>query len=85
MVFTYADQRDKLLFAVGAVAASSTGILIPSTMFVFGNIINSYGIVDNDFSAIGQSCLQIFYISLGVFAFSFTYFTTLMITAERIA
>jgi len=43
MVFNFADGTDKCLFITGYITAIATGIVIPGTLFIFGNILNSFG------------------------------------------
>lgn len=43
MLLTYADSYDKLLIFLGYFTAIVTGMAMPSFVFIFGNVINSFG------------------------------------------
>lgn len=44
---TYADSTDKTLIRIGYLAAIITGLAMPSFVFIFGDIINSFGGTEN--------------------------------------
>jgi ATP-binding cassette subfamily B (MDR/TAP) protein 1 len=43
MLMTYADSSDKWLMGIGYFMAIATGMAMPSFVFLFGNITNSFG------------------------------------------
>ena len=40
---TFADQKDKILMTIGYFFAIATGLAMPSFVFLFGNVINTFG------------------------------------------
>ena len=52
MLFTYADSKDRWLIYIGYFTAMATGAAMPSFVFIFGDIANSFGVGDSGISAI---------------------------------
>jgi ATP-binding cassette subfamily B (MDR/TAP) protein 1 len=86
ILLTYADSKDKMLIAFGYFMAIATGVALPSFVFIFGDIINSFGGSDQDaeLAAIKFSCLQMVLIGAGVWVSSYFYFSSLVVVAERL-
>jgi ATP-binding cassette subfamily B (MDR/TAP) protein 1 len=70
---------------VGYFFAVITGLAMPSFVFLFGNIINSYGPDEDPLSSINRTCLQLTLIGCGVWVTAYFYFSTLVIMSERVA
>ena len=87
MVTKFADGTDKALFGVGIVASIITGLGLPSFVFLFGDIINTFGDPqhpDKMIKAINTIALEMTIIGLIIWFFSYFYFAFLVILSERI-
>ena len=82
ILLTYADSTDKWLMAFGYFMSIATGIAMPSFVFIFGDIINSFG--GDALSSIKSSCLDMVLIGGGVWVSSYFYYACLVIMAERV-
>ena len=45
-LFKYGSQKDKVMLAIGTVAAALAGLLIPSIALIMGNIASTFGSAD---------------------------------------
>jgi hypothetical protein len=43
ILLTFADGKDKLLITLGYFTAIATGAGLPSFVFIFGDIVNTFG------------------------------------------
>jgi len=82
ILLTYADGTDKFLISLGYFMSISTGIIMPSFVFIFGDIINQFG--DAAIDSINQSCLYMALIGVGIWITSYFYYACLVIMAERV-
>lgn len=48
ILLTFADGKDKLLITLGYITAIATGAGLPSFVFIFGDIVNTFGPNQND-------------------------------------
>ena len=87
IMLTYADFTDKLYFFFGFIAAVSCGLGLPSFVFLFGDIADSFekGEQATDIlSSIEYLSKSLTFIGLGVWVCSYIFFTFFIIASERI-
>ena len=82
ILFTYADRSDKIFMGIGYALAIITGLGLPSFVFLFGNVIDSFG--GNAFDAIKKICVQFTVIGACIWVTSYLNFTFLVIMSERV-
>lgn len=46
MLFSFADGLDVVLMALGTVAAVANGLSMPLMTFIFGELVNAFGLAD---------------------------------------
>ena len=82
---TFADRGDKTLIALGYTTAIVTGLGLPSFVFIFGDIINSFGPNSkNVVDAMRPIAIQMTAIGLFIWVTTYLYFTFLVIMSERV-
>ncbi len=85
ILLTFADGKDKLLITLGYITAIATGAGLPSFVFIFGDIVNTFGPSQKDIvSQMGPISLTMIYIGLAIWATTYLYFTFLVIMSERV-
>lgn len=70
---------------VGYATAILTGLGLPSFVFLFGDIVNTFADRTGVLDAIGNIALQMTIIGVFIWLTSYCYFSLLVIMAERIA
>ncbi len=71
--------------AAGYLTSIITGLGLPSFVFIFGDIVNSFGPTSKDVvGTISTICLAMTLIGVGIWITTYIYFTTLVIMSERI-
>ena len=85
ILLTYADRQDKFLIAGGFFTAIITGLGLPSFVFLFGDIINSFGPNSHDVVAsITPLSIDMTVIGLAIWVTTYIYYTFLVIMSERV-
>lgn len=86
ILLTFADQTDKILIACGYVTAIVTGLGLPSFVFLFGDIVDSFGggSTTNIVDAIRPTAIQLTIIGAIIWVTSYLYFALLVIMSERV-
>lgn len=82
-MLTFADKNDKWLIGVGYFMSIVTGLGLPSFVFLFGDIVNSFSegsILDN----IKPTCLEFTIIGTAIWITSYFYYALLVIMAENV-
>ncbi|KAK8954256.1 ABC transporter B family member 9 [Platanthera zijinensis] len=84
-LFSFADANDVLLMAVGGMAAVASGLSMPLMTFIFGKLINAFGVAgrDNVVYEVSKVVLQFVYLAAGAGVASFLQVSCWMITGER--
>ena len=80
---TYADKDDKILIGFGYFMSIITGLGLPSFVFFFGDIINTFA-GDNILENIKPSCIQFAAIGSVIWVTSYFYYALLVIMAEHV-
>ena len=84
-MLTFADGKDKALITFGYFTAIATGAGLPSFVFLFGDIVNTFGPSTDDIvSKIGPIALTMVIIGLAIWITTYLYFTFLVIMSERV-
>ena len=86
ILFTYADRQDKILLLMGFISASFCGFGLPSIVFLFGDIADSF-LLRNPvliLDAITYTAKTLSIIGAAVGVCSYMFFTFFMIASERI-
>jgi hypothetical protein len=86
-MFTYADAKDKMFLFIGFTCAVLCGLGLPSFVFLFGNIANSFdprSPAEEALENITKVSKTLILIGAGVMFCSFVWFTFLIIASERI-
>lgn len=86
ILFTYADRKDKLLIVIGLISSSLCGLGLPSIVFLFGDIADSFLLRKPDLilDAISFTAATLSIIGVAVGICGYIFFTSLMIASERI-
>lgn len=87
LVWTLADRQDKFLFVGGMTSSILCGLGLPSFVFLFGDIADSFeGFLPPDkiLDKITHVAFLLTIIGLGVWLFSYFFFSLLQISAESI-
>ena len=87
LVWTLADSTDRLLFIFGLISAALCGLGLPSFVFLFGDIADSFegGMPPAEIlKSISNVAKILSIIGLGVWLGSYLFFTFLIIASERI-
>lgn len=87
ILLTFADRTDKLFLAIGFGSAILCGFGLPSFVFLFGDIADSFegGFpVDEILDRITNVAKILTLIGAGVWIFSYLFFSFLIIASERI-
>ena len=87
LLFTYASPLDKLLLCVGLLAAICCGAGLPSFVFLFGDITDSFEGGQSTASileAVTGVAKSLTWIGLGVWVTAYTFFTMMIVASERI-
>ena len=86
LLFTFADRQDKTLLLMGFITASLCGLGLPSIVFLFGDIADSF-LLRNPIlilNAITYTSKTLSIIGAAVGVCSYMFFTFFMIASERI-
>ncbi|CDW84334.1 abc transporter [Stylonychia lemnae] len=83
ILLTYADKNDKIMITVGYIFSILTGIGLPSFVFLFGDIVNSFT-DGNILEGIKPTCLQFAIIGAVIWVTSYFYYALLVIMSERV-
>ena len=83
ILLTFADRSDKILMAGGYITAIITGIGLPSFVFLFGNIVDTFG-GDSIVDKIRPVSIQFTIIGVAIWVTTYLFFTMLTIVSERI-
>ena len=82
---TFADGKDKALIGLGYATAIITGLGLPSFVFIFGDIINSFGPNQkNVVDAMRPIAIQMTVIGAFIWLTTYLYFTFLVVMSERV-
>ena len=87
ILLTFADSTDKLFLFIGFSSAILCGLGLPSFVFLFGDIADSFqGFmpVNEILDRITRVAMILTFIGLGVWIFSYLFFSFLIIASERI-
>ena len=85
ILLTQASKADKILIGIGYGAAMLTGLGLPSFVFLFGNIINSFGPNEKDvLSVIRPISIQFACIGVAIWILTYVYYTFLIVVSEKI-
>ena len=85
ILFTYADRNDKCLMIFGYASSIIAGLGLPSFVFLFGDIVDSFGPTSTDIiGSISLICLVMTLIGVGIWIAGYIYVTSLAIMAERV-
>ena len=84
ILLTYADSTDKMLIIGGYSMSIITGLGLPSFVFIWGDIVNSYTDATDIVAAISPTCLQFTIIGSAIWVTSYFYYVLLVIMAERV-
>ncbi|CDW86367.1 abc transporter [Stylonychia lemnae] len=83
ILLTYADKNDKILIAFGYIFSILTGVCLPSLVFLFGDIVNSF--TDGKIlEGIKPTCLQFTVIGIVIWITSYFYYALLVIMSQRV-
>lgn len=87
LIWTLADKEDKLYFVLGLISAALCGLGLPSFVFLFGDIADSFEghMEPKDILAKITNVSKILtFIGLAVWLGSYLFFTFLVIVSERV-
>jgi ATP-binding cassette, subfamily B (MDR/TAP), member 1 len=85
ILLTYADRKDKCLMICGYASSIISGLGLPSFVFLFGDIVDSFGPGSSDIiGSISLICLVMTVIGVGIWITGYIYVTSLAIMAERV-
>jgi len=87
-LYSLASSTDKCLMYLGWVAAAFTGLGLPSFLFLFGDVLDSFGPTvapEDALDTITFICILICCIGMGILIFGYIFYTFLLISSERIA
>jgi ATP-binding cassette subfamily B (MDR/TAP) protein 1 len=89
ILLSQAEPFDKFLLGIGISMSLVTGLGLPSFVFIFGDVINSFGNPDldsnSDFIApFRKLSIELTVIGVGIWITSYLYFTSCIILSERI-
>lgn len=87
LIWTFADKQDRLYFIFGLIASAACGLGLPSFVFLFGDIADSFeGGMDPEeiLTRITRVSKILTIIGLGVWLGSYLFFAFLTIASERI-
>ena len=87
LVWTLADSHDKTLFIGGIISSALSGVGLPSFVFLFGDIADSfegYMSPDEILSRIKNVAKILSIIGLAIWVGSYFFFALLQIASERI-
>ena len=78
------DKTDKTLMTLGYLTAILTGMALPSFVFLFGDVVDSFGKDFDIVSKIQPIALELLGIGGFVWVTSYLYFSFLVIMSERV-
>lgn len=85
ILLTFADRKDKCLMTCGYLSAIIAGIGLPSFVFLFGDIVDSFGPTSTDIvGSISIVCLAMALIGVAIWITSYIYVTSLITMSERV-
>jgi ATP-binding cassette subfamily B (MDR/TAP) protein 1 len=85
ILLTYADKKDKCLMIFGYLSSIITGLGLPSFVFLFGDIVDSFGPKStNVVKSLTPICLAMTLIGIGIWITTYIYFASLVIMSERV-
>jgi ABC transporter transmembrane region len=85
ILLTYADRSDKILITCGFLTAIITGLGLPSFVFLFGDIVNSFGPNTTDVvGAIRPISIDMTIIGCAIWITTYIYYTMLVTVSERL-
>mmetsp|Transcript_10621 Transcript_10621/g.17848 ORF Transcript_10621/g.17848 Transcript_10621/m.17848 type:complete len:339 (+) Transcript_10621:8-1024(+) len=87
-LYSLATGSDKVLLYVGWVAAVITGLGLPSFVFLFGDVVDSFGPTVTPEEALEEIeviCLIFVIIGVGIQIFGYMFYAFLLIFSERVA
>lgn len=87
ILLTFADKTDRMFLIIGFCSAIICGLGLPSFVFLFGDIADSFAAfmpVSEILDRIQRVAMILTFIGLGVWGFSYLFFSFLIIASERI-
>lgn len=85
IIFTQANHSEKMYIYIGIISAAVCGLGLPSFVFLFGNIANSfYEAPIETLNEIESTSLILTFVGAGAWVLSYIFFTSLIISSERI-
>ncbi|KAH7682334.1 Xenobiotic-transporting ATPase protein [Dioscorea alata] len=84
-LFSFADTKDVALMAIGTIAAMANGFSMPLMTFIFGELINTFGLANktNVVHLVSKVIIKFFYLAIGSGVASFLQVSCWMATGER--
>ncbi|KAM0944512.1 putative ABC-type xenobiotic transporter [Dioscorea sansibarensis] len=84
-LFSFADSKDVALMAIGTIAAMANGFSMPLMTFIFGELINTFGISNraNVVHLVSKVIIKFVYLAIGSGVASFLQVSCWMVTGER--
>ncbi|KAK1616708.1 hypothetical protein QYE76_022225 [Lolium multiflorum] len=84
-LFAFADRRDALLMAVGAVAAMANGVAMPFLAFLVGDLVDAFGPAHsaNVVHAVAKVSVRFVYLAIASGVAGFLQVSCWMVTGER--
>ncbi|PKA59129.1 ABC transporter B family member 9 [Apostasia shenzhenica] len=84
-LFSFADSKDVALMVVGTVAAAASGLSMPLMTFIFGDLINAFGVSnkDNVVREVSKVCMSLALLGFPLNCFFFLQVSCWMVTGER--
>jgi hypothetical protein len=87
LIWTLSDKEDRLYFILGLICSALCGLGLPSFVFLFGDIADSFeGHMDPKeiLKSITRVSKLLTFIGLGILIGSYLFFTFLVIASERV-
>ena len=88
-LYSLGSRRERTLLMIGWIAASITGLGLPSFVFLMGNIVDSFNPLTSSPDKMLHMISRIAYIfasvGAGIWFFAYIYFSFLLMASEKIA
>jgi ATP-binding cassette subfamily B (MDR/TAP) protein 1 len=88
-LYSLGTKKEKTLLVIGWIAASITGLGLPSFVFLMGNIVDSFNPLTSNPDKMLHMISRIAYIfacvGAGIWVFAYIYFSLLLMASEKIA
>ncbi|KAJ0989334.1 hypothetical protein J5N97_007690 [Dioscorea zingiberensis] len=84
-LFSFADGKDVGLMVIGTMAAMANGFSMPLMTFIFGELINTFAVANNDnvVHLVSKVIIKFVYLAIGSGVASFLQVSCWMVTGER--